>query len=33
MDTKEPIEENASQSVEENAANPDTAEEAGVSLL
>ena len=31
MDTKEPIEENASQSVEENAANPDTAEEAGVS--
>lgn len=29
MDTKEPIEESASQSVEENAANPDTAEEAG----
>ena len=31
MDTKEPIEESASSSVEENAANPDTAEEAGVS--
>lgn len=31
MDTKEPIEESASQSVEENAANPDTAEEAGAS--
>ena len=31
MDTKEPIEESASQSVEENAANPDTEEEARAS--